>query len=607
MDGILIYRSLSGEEVQQAVSSHSKGAKLFFEPTIHVHDRLRNLMSGTIQLPEESKDQISRKLIEEFLAFGDLEILGKTCKEHLALDHTSIWYYHKYRIFLEMRSQQYKIAEINMHLEKFDRLFVYTSNVKDFPLPDNVQIITGPSQKKLNKASIIKYAFLVCLRAWKGWFQSRKITSGQKHIIISKPKTESVYMSRQTLEREQDDFILGYLMQSVDSTFLFLDDLAPPKFASPLTFEINPRHKTNRKNRTQLNTDYALLRALFSIGVLRNVIKTQKSLKRTYDKLAQNISKDPYGQILKRLKRLHGTSIYLAFKYYAMKNFFYKHRFNTITTQDENNTSTKVILDAAKSNDITTIGIQHGAISKLHMGYRFTKSDRDFGGMSDYTLVWGEYWKSVLVEYGNYDPERIVCTGQIRTDIIQYLTGGKVNKAQSDVASPNVVLFATQPQPDAGLRRRAAEDSFLAIREMTDVSLILKLHPGERDPEFYHEIAKSLDVTNYHIDENSDLYALISTCDIVLTCYSTVGGESVYFDKPLIILDHLKQDYCGYYREGVAFQATNSDELRKFIQDILSKELIFDNTAYEKFKSRYAYQIDGKVVERCLKFIKGVA
>ncbi|HBY54955.1 MAG TPA: hypothetical protein DEH15_21325 [Marinilabiliales bacterium] len=121
--------------------------------------------------------------------------------------------------------------------------------------------------------------------------------------------------------------------------------------------------------------------------------------------------------------------------------------------------------------------------------------------------------------------------------------------------------------------------------------------------EYYHEIAKKAGCTNYILDATSDLYQLIANCDVLITCFSTVGTETVYFHKPLIILDHLNQDIMGYAAEGVAFQATDGNSLSRILAGILNGSLEIDRTKYDDFIQKYAYRIDGKVVERCIEAI----
>jgi len=90
---------------------------------------------------------------------------------------------------------------------------------------------------------------------------------------------------------------------------------------------------------------------------------------------------------------------------------------------------------------------------------------------------------------------------------------------------------------------------------------------------------------------------------VLITCFSTVGTETVYFNKPLVILDHLKQDIMGYAAEGVAFHATDAVSLTKILSGITNETLKIDREKYDSFIQNYAYRIDGKVAERCIQAI----
>jgi len=166
-------------------------------------------------------------------------------------------------------------------------------------------------------------------------------------------------------------------------------------------------------------------------------------------------------------------------------------------------------------------------------------------------------------------------------------------------------MFASQPQRDSVLREKAAFDVFTSVKDLENVELVLKLHPAEKDDfDYYRNIAKKAACNNFRIVLEFDLYLLISISDIVITCFSTVGAETVYFNKPLIILDHLKQDIQRYHEEGIAFQTTNDKELNEVIIPLLSGELKLDKKAYQEYIQKYALSIDGKVSERVLDFIR---
>jgi len=195
----------------------------------------------------------------------------------------------------------------------------------------------------------------------------------------------------------------------------------------------------------------------------------------------------------------------------------------------------------------------------------------------------------------------------MRSDVIPLLSKAE-QKIKGLPENMPYIIFASQPQRDTTLRKRTARDIFSAVKRLDNTLLIIKLHPAEKnDSNFYISIAEELGIKNYTIMYDEDLYTLIASCKALITCFSTVGTETAYFYKPLIILDHLKQDIQGYYKEGIAFQVTGSDELYNCLKRILDGSLGIDKEAYSKFIGKFAFKIDGLVSDRCLTFIKSLA
>jgi CDP-glycerol glycerophosphotransferase (TagB/SpsB family) len=305
------------------------------------------------------------------------------------------------------------------------------------------------------------------------------------------------------------------------------------------------------------------------------------------------------------IQSLHSTSGYFLFRYFAARKYFAKSAIKAVIAGDENSPLTKSILDAARFYGIRIIGLQHGNMHDLHPAYLNTPNDRLNHIMPDLTLTWGKYWEQFLIEKGNYPVDSVVSVGQIRTDIIPVLLKAQ-NQKQANPTE--VILFASQPQRDPELRYQAAFDVFKAASKLPNTRLLVKLHPREfADSGYYSAIATEAGCKNYTIDKTSDLYHLIASCDVLITCFSTVGTETVYFYKPLIILDHLKQDIQGYAAEGVAFQATDADSLASILSGIFRGALRVDRTKYDSFIMKYAYKIDGMVALRCIEAITGEA
>jgi len=304
-----------------------------------------------------------------------------------------------------------------------------------------------------------------------------------------------------------------------------------------------------------------------------------------------------------------GTAYYLI-KYLAFKKFFNRHNYKTITSVDENSPARRAILDAARINGIKVVAVQHGNIYDLHPSYLYTTADKTAKAMPDLTLVWGKVYKEFLAEKANYPEDGVMPIGQIRTDIIPKLLKADISAREVIKEVPegkHIITFASQPQKDVQLRKQAALDVMLAIKKIPDTFLVVKLHPNElNDFGYYHAIAREAGITNYTISYHVDLYMLLAISSVVITCFSTVGSEAVYFNKALIILDYQKQDLLNYIREGVAFPAYNEADLQKTVSSLLNLELEINAEAYNKFIDQYAYKIDGKVVDRALDAIRNI-
>src|SRR5665648_875965 len=327
----------------------------------------------------------------------------------------------------------------------------------------------------------------------------------------------------------------------------------------------------------------------------------EKSLQKLFPEVEFRFLKSKQKLTLEVFQSLDKSSGFFLFRYFAARNYFKDSGIKAVVAGDENSPLTKSILDAAKFCGIKVIGLQHGTMNDLHPAYLYTANDCKNRVMPDLTLTWGKYWEEFLINKGNYPKESVISVGQIRTDIIPVLLKAEKEKQAKPI---DTIVFASQPQRDPELRCQAAFDVFKEARKLPKAQLIVRLHPRESaDSEYYSDIAKVAGCKNYIIDSTSDLYQLIASCNVLITCFSTVGAETIYFYKPLIILDHLSQDIQGYAAEGVAFQATNAGSLTSILSAIFRGTLKVDRAEYDLFIQKYACQIDGKVTERCIEAI----
>ena len=399
-----------------------------------------------------------------------------------------------------------------------------------------------------------------------------------------------------------ENAFLGYLYQTRGDQIGFIDQLLIPKFKKENRFRFDKKYLINHNDRTRVLGERIMVSSMLSISVVKSFISSKKLLRQKLNILKKAFLLQPKKlSILNSFISLNNTTLFYLLKYYAYDNFFQNSRVESLLTIDENSANFKIILDAAKKHSIFTIGYQHGSIHRLHPAYMYTKADIMQNPVPDITITWGEKWSKLLIENGNYKRESVKLAGQIRTDVISGIVSNNlINKENvlPEVCQHKIILFATQPQRDQTLRYKAAEDVVRACKDVCSAHLIFKLHPREKDPDFYRGIAIKYGLKNYSVSMSKDLYVLLKISDLVITCFSTVGTEALYFRKPLIILDHLKQDTLNYHKDCVAYQATNVEELIILIQGVLSRKVSIDSDILDEYILSSTYKIDGCVSER---------
>ena len=564
-------------------------------------------------IDDNEKKRINEQLFAAILNFGDRIIDGKMISQHLNFDGAGLWYYHKFRIFFNIVNEHYQLVELNNNLNGASSALIYTSgpeNLRSKLDLDDVEIITSPkrSGEQFSIWSAFQYGVTVVIRFILSLFASKSAFNRKKFLSI-----DSVAQYRNVLSLDGSSIIFenvftGYLYQKKRNEIGFIDQLLIPKFKGRDRYRFDAKHIINHNKRARILGEYVISRALLSARILRKVLKSRSDLQQKYTLIKQHIKDDPGQlQILNEFIKLHTTTSFYLLKFYAYLRFFKGKVCRSIMTVDENSANYKIILDAAKQHGIYTIGYQHGNISRFSPNYMYSKADISQKPMPDLTITWGSKWVELLQNSGNYRRDSLEIAGQIRTDVIKPLEQNNSLDRRTivnEIKENHIVLFATQPQKDESLRYRAAEDAVIACENLDSVHLVFKLHPRELDPEFYISIAEKQQFDKYSILRDKELYLLLKVSDVVITCFSTVGTEALYFHKPLIVLDHLKEDILGYCKDGVAFQATNAAELQKHLTSTLNKKISTDQKIVDEYLQRSTYKIDGMAADRVWQFVQ---
>jgi len=611
MVALVVNRPLSETEIQEAEGLLKQPGEAMLFAGAGLPAPLSAYPCLRFELDAAGKTEVNYRVLEQILDFGERKVDGTAITDLLMLEKVSIWHYHKFRTYFALRNFFNDLEAIRRIAAEHGKVVFYTSdNLFNLysELPPNMELRYRKALPagRVDYLSFFHYLLFLKLRILTGWFRSGNIR-GKKHLLIDHSEKQSC-LDLHTLKEEKNNYNLAYLFDRAGRDFVILDDVEVPKLKGGARFRLKRYHLFHKKNQRRIYGESILAGAYGSAKVRKQAREWNEVIKSRLAGLGKHPA-DAFGRlVIGYLMSLEKTTRFFIFKYLAYRRYFGRHPLAGIATIDENSARIKTILDAAKQQGIKTLGIQHGAIHELHPAYRYTEADRARNIVPDYTLLWGGKWKEVLVQKGNYDPGSLIIVGQVRTDIIPRLKQAEKSKHFPSIrAGDALVVYASQPTRDPQVRKRAAEDVFKAAASLPGAYLVVKLHPNEKyDFDYYHALAKEQGCTHYTIVLYFDLYLLISLCDVLITCFSTVGTETVYFHKPLIILDHLKEDLQQYHREGVALQATNDAELLESLKGVISGRLMPDRQACDVFILRNAYTIDGKVGERVVGFMESL-
>lgn len=140
--------------------------------------------------------------------------------------------------------------------------------------------------------------------------------------------------------------------------------------------------------------------------------------------------------------------------------------------------------------------------------------------------------------------------------------------------------------------------------------VVIKIHPSykitvdgtsQNKIKMINETCKDL---KYYISYDMNIYELLAASDLLITEYSNIGVEASFLEKPIVIVNFLKEDTDLYPERldkyGAAMYVEEYSKLEDIILEILNKNMHLDKlkearkNVYEKHN---AYN-DGKAAER---------
>lgn len=160
------------------------------------------------------------------------------------------------------------------------------------------------------------------------------------------------------------------------------------------------------------------------------------------------------------------------------------------------------LLLALRIHNIRSYEIQHGLIAPSDIFYVFPKAVsaiREKALFPDKILVYGEYWKRVLLKGGEFHPDDIVVLGDFRAKEASVLTDQSI---RDFCAGNKVILISSQTFMHTYYCEYAQQLARLLALNYSDWRILLKLHPNEKE-DHYSSLAchKNLMVTKANLNQ----------------------------------------------------------------------------------------------------------
>jgi hypothetical protein len=219
----------------------------------------------------------------------------------------------------------------------------------------------------------------------------------------------------------------------------------------------------------------------------------------------------------------------------------------------------EALISAAKSNGVEVIEIQHGTMSKFHIGYSFP-SKAKVPYFPDKILLFGKYW-SDATPLPLPNSKRILCGyPYLEKQIEKDKNVVKNNKSN--------MIFLSQPT----ISNRLSKVAFDFAKNNEQYNVFYKLHPSEFKvwKKNYEFLVKGNDLQNFIVidNNNKNLYELFTEVEIQVGVYSTAIFEGIAMGLRTILVDLPGIEYMEYLIEKeMVTKVNDADELALCIKE----------------------------------------
>ena len=482
---------------------------------------------------------------------GGLEINGVTFREFFRLGRSSYWLHVRARIFHTLVSHARALDRLGDRevLSRVSTVYCGNTDVDFWQwwAPKAETIVERPASLK-RRISLLRVIADELLNVQRYLRSVRRALQARPPVVLFTKAQFNVPIDGRLLDGE-----FASLLEKCPEPCLRVEYHELPtvqlQARAPALRDAPRVHKTVESH--AILASYLLRRPTAAPAFLKNWRKVKRRLRAPIEH--DFGFPDPNGRWLELLRREIGrvgaSVALLHLLEHAFEDFLSRLRPRVALVSGENNSPGRTFVDAARRLGITTAGIQHGDVTATNVDYVVT-ADEAKSSLPDYFLVWGERTRRFLVEQRYYDPERIVVTGHLRSDLL--VAAAPDRASDSDYPSRRLLLFTSQPQPF--LRNRLATARMLAnFCKRHHLVCLLRLHPRELSGDIYEQSFSEAGIRHDLITSGEDLYTQIGRCDLGATCYSTTAWEMMRARKPVLLFDPFHMDLLGVRDEESVF------------------------------------------------------
>ena len=194
------------------------------------------------------------------------------------------------------------------------------------------------------------------------------------------------------------------------------------------------------------------------------------------------------------------------------------------------------LIKAANDLNIEIIELQHGTLSRYHLGYSFpSKSNKLYLPTKFY--VWNKYWKEIM-DFSIPKEDIIIFP-------FKYLQTEKKNYNHKEKNKNSLIVFS-----QGGITENIADKIINNISYFQKYNITFKLHPNEYHMSSkYHKLDYLEKEHNVKVVTDIDLYKQLAASEFQAGVFSTVLYEGIEFNCKTILLDLPGIEYMDKFIE----------------------------------------------------------